>query len=405
MFTGKGQAGNWADPNNWSGSGATPTSFDVIPVSTVENGAFTARILMFLGQEQVTVNGGLTTTSPGGCISFMVCEGANATFTPTSSLNDAGGMIVGNDGVGSLLAQGTAGGQHSTLKAANVQIGKAEEATGSVTVDGASLSSAQLFVVGQGGKGTLDVLHGGTVSAGGDLVVGAESGATGAISLASGGSLSVAGAARIGTAMGNAMPQGVGTVSIGAGSYMDVAQGLMVGGASAIMLAGGTLTETGSAGAEVLQGGRIVGTGTITAPTMRLLAGGGVEAKGGTLVVNAVGGDGTGTLQIDSGSTAVLSAATIGAVKIAFAGSGAALDLSHGVASAAAITDFAAGDTIVMQGIDQLSWNGTSDLLTLSDNGHAVDTLHILGSWGSSNPFSLTETSVGAVIGLAVPHS
>ena len=69
------------------------------------------------------------------------------------------------------------------------------------------------------------------------------------------------------------------------------------------------------------------------------------------------------------------------------------------------ITGFGAGDTIVVPGVDALSWNGVSDMLTLSEGGHPVEALHMLGSWGSGNPFTLNETSAGAVIGLAVPHS
>lgn len=402
QFTGRGRAGDWSDPNNWGGH-IGPAGFDIVPMSTTEDGAFTARILMMLGQETVTVNGALTTTSPGLCISMMVCEGATAVFNPTASLHDAGGLIVGNDGQGTLIAHGTAGGAHATLEAVNLQIGKHAGSAGSVTLDGAALTSDTIVLVGQQGQGTLALSQGGTLAAANDFLVGAWSGSAGTVTLAGGSLVRVGGDARIGTTLPAGTPQGTAQMSIDATSRLDVAGMMQVGTAARLTLGGGTIDVASPAGLDVNMAGVLAGHGTVSASTIGLLCGGTIEASGGTLTLGgAISGD--GTITIDSGATAALSAATIGGVHIAFAGASAALDLAHGVASEAAISGFAAGDSIVMAGVDQLAWDGAHDVLTLIDQGKTVDQLHILGSWGSADPFSLAETSAGAVITLASGH-
>jgi hypothetical protein len=48
--------------------------------------------------------------------------------------------------------------------------------------------------------------------------------------------------------------------------------------------------------------------------------------------------------------------------------------------------------------VDQIGWNGSADLLTLSQGGSVVDTLQFSGNY-SAGAFSLTQTDTGAVIG------
>jgi hypothetical protein len=77
--------------------------------------------------------------------------------------------------------------------------------------------------------------------------------------------------------------------------------------------------------------------------------------------------------------------------------------LAHGVVDQGVISGFAAGDSLVMQDVDHIGWNGSTDVLTLSDDGAVVDTLHFAGTY-ATGAFTLTQTGAGALIALAVHH-
>lgn len=396
-FTGHGRAGDWSDPNNWSNGAPGANTLALVQQSAVENGAFTAKILMLLGQEQVTFNGAVATTSTGECSSMMVCEGATATFTATSSLTDPGGLIVGNDGQGAVIAQGSAGGQHATLHVSSLKVGKDADATGAFTVNGAVLHDDMNAYVGESGIGSMVVENGGQVSVGGTLHVGAAAGAHGTLMLASGGSVTVAGDTTIGMANPNGTG-GLASLSVGAGSTLSTGGDFSVAPGCTVTLTGGTIHAGGSAGMQFQQGAQVSGAGTLSAAQIALFPGATLTASGGTLAVQAASIGGNGTLAIGANSTAVLTAAAIGNIGIAFTGAHGALDLAHGVNCTATIADFAAGDTILMQGVDAISWDGTHDMLTLTDHGAVVDRLHFSGSFGA-NPFTFTQTSAGGLIG------
>jgi len=405
IFTGAGQAGNWSDPMNWAGDRAPVVNgVALIPVSATLNGSFSIHQLMLLGNEAVTVNGVVNTANTNLCTAFMVCADAVATFTPASTLNDAGGLIVGNISTGTLIAQGTPA-AHATLNSAAGSIGKKSDGIGTVTIDGGHWNNTMYLYVGQDGQGTLNVENHGLVSVGTNLVVGEVAGATGSVTLASGGDITTGGDLKIGDSLYKTANDGTGQVSVGTGSTLSVGGSVQISGNGALSLSGGAVsTNDTTLGVQIAAGATVSGYGTIASTGIGIFDRGSITASGGTLVLDGVV-HGSGAVQIAAGSTLKLTADTIGGVQIAFLGAGASLDLPHGFADDATIHGFGSGDSIVVAGAaDALSWNAHDDVLSVSSAGQVVDTLRFSGSF-LSNPFALSQTSAGAIITLAGTHS
>jgi T5SS/PEP-CTERM-associated repeat protein len=402
IFTGAGQSGNWADPLNWA-NGRLPVADAValIPVSTTMNGGFSIHQLMLLGNEAVTVNGVINIGSANLCTAFMVCADAVATFTPGAALNDdLGGLVVGNISTGTLIAKGNATTQ-ATLTSAVGSVGKKSDGTGTVTIDGAHWNNAGYLYVGQEGNGTLNVENNGLVNVGTNLIVGVVAGATGSVTLSSGGDLTTTGALKIGESLYKTATDGTGQVSVGAGSTLTIGGSVQISGNGALSLAGGLVsTSDTTLGVQIAAGATISGYGTASSTGTGFHDRGVITASGGTLVLNGVV-NGSGAVQIAAGSTLQLTADTIGGVQIAFLGSAASLDLPHGFADDATIHGFGSGDSIVLAGAaDALSWNAHSDVLSVSSAGEVVDTLRFAGTF-AANPFTLSQTSAGAIITLS----
>ncbi len=108
---------------------------------------------------------------------------------------------------------------------------------------------------------------------------------------------------------------------------------------------------------------------------------------------------GTGTIQINSDSTAVLTGSSLKLTGIAFIGSDATLSLAHGSNVTAAISGFSIGDAINMANIDAVSFNAPKGILTISENNAQVETLHLVGNF-AGDMFAVHQTSAGAVISL-----
>ena len=402
-FTGHGQTGNWADPLNWT-RGLVPGAADraLIGVSTSMNGSFTASTIMFLGTEAVTINGTMNSLSTGECNSFMVCDHAVVTTSSTASLNVSGGIVVGLDTVGTLAGQ-SSGAAHSTINALSMKIGQDSGSVGSVTLDGTVMHLSQHLNVGLGGTGTLAVTDGGHVTVGTEMHVGEVKGSTGHLVLSGGSTVTVAANAIIGTF-------GTGTMSISGGSALTLGSGLDVVGGSSVTLSAGTITAAppvgGHAAVQVEAGATLSGNGTVNciASSQTIPAGitdnGTITATGGALVLHG-NVSGTGSIQIAANSSVAITGATIGLSTIAFAGGNGALSLSHGgVTDHVCITGFASGDSILMSGVDAITWNGTTDILSLTSSGHSVDNLHLTGTY-TAGSFTLTQTQAGALIGLS----
>jgi T5SS/PEP-CTERM-associated repeat protein len=356
----------------------------------------------------------LTTLSTNHCNSFMDCNGAVVTFSPTATMNDAGGLIVGVHAQGTFIAQGS-GAQHAVINSRDGKIGQHLGSNGSMTVDDAVWHNSERMFVGLSGQGSLTVSDAGHVTAGDCFGIGVNKGGTGHVTLSGGSTLSVGTFAVIG---GNGIDTdtpppsgtgiGTGTLLVESGSAFSVVQSLKISAGSAARLDGGTIS-VGNAfpGLTILSGGTLSGNGTVnvgpaTGKSAGITDGGVVSASGGTLVLNSVV-SGTGQMQIADGSTLVLNGSSIGVPSIAFTGSTGTLSLAHGIAEHATITGFGAGDSILMAGVDGMSFNASTDVMTLTSGTQVVDTLHLSGSY-ASNAFTLTQSGADAMIGFASAH-
>ncbi len=132
-FTGDGAVGNWSDPANWSG--------DKLPgqhtaLNAVENGTSAFDTLMMLGTETITVNGTIDTNATGASQSFMICQNGTVVLTPSAAFHSDGGFLVGVNGHGTVIAEGT-GATRSSITSVIVLIGQHTAGVGSVTIDDA----------------------------------------------------------------------------------------------------------------------------------------------------------------------------------------------------------------------------------------------------------------------------
>jgi T5SS/PEP-CTERM-associated repeat protein len=400
-FDGEGQAGNWSDPKNWWNGLPGASSLVLVPLSATLNGSFAAQTVMLLGTETVTVNGTLITHNPNLCESFMVCDGAVANFNPGSVLNDAGCLIVGNDDEGTLTALASAS-SHASLTTAAAIIGRLDDGVGVVKVAGGQWTDTGGMAVGLNGQGALLITDDGVVSVGTNLTIGVNEGASGQITVANGGTLAVY--ATLGVGSGIAGDQGEATLTIGQAGLVTVGSGLNVPVGETLTMAGGTLRGGAYAGGVLVEtGGLLSGFGTIAMPSGAIADCGTIVATGGTLVLDGILAGPTGTLDIAKGATADITGSEIGHVTIAFTGADGVLDLATGLTDLGKIADFAAGDVIQMAGLTGLSFNATTDVLTLKDGNSTVDTLRFAGAY-SSNAFTLTQSSAGALITVGSGH-
>jgi len=396
-FSGKGLAGDLADPRNWAGGvvpGIADTALIKINVGAPIGGTFAVNNMMLLGTEKITFTGTLDTAGVGACQGLMVCDGAEAVFAPGAVLNDGNAFIVGNDAVGTLLAQGS-GATHSVINSVSANIGKQDAGVGVVTIDDGVWINSGRALIGDAGVGTVNVIDKGSVTIGGEIVMAASLGSSGTLNIASGGAVTGTGALQEGgTGKGDAV------INVGSASSLTVGTTLTVGSGSAIDLAGGTVTAGVTAGGiRLLAGGTMSGFGTLAdADGVPIGDSGVIRATGGTLTV-AGNVDGSGAVQIAANSSAVLTGASLRMASIAFIGPDATLSLAHGSTVTAAISGFAIGDMIAIGSVDAVSFAAATGILTLSENNAQVETLHLAGSF-SGEMFAVHQSAGHAIITL-----
>jgi T5SS/PEP-CTERM-associated repeat protein len=394
-FSGHGQAGNLLDPLNWVG-GVTPgindTALITENVGGPVGGTFKVNNMMLLGTETITFTGTLDTAGVGACTGLMVCDGAVAVFAPGAVLNDGNVLIVGNDAVGTMLAQGS-GATHSVINTVDANLGKQDDGIGTLTIDDGVWKNSGHVVIGDNGVGTLNVIDNGSVMIGGSVDMAADAGSSGKMTIASGGSVVVAGSLDVGDAASA-------KVSVGTGSRLTVDHGLAVGASGEVDIAGGTVAGGVTTDRiNVLAGGVIAGHGVLTAPDGVAIEDDGIiRASGGTLEVDG-NINGTGAIQIAANAIANITGASLKLAAISFIGPAATLDLTHGSNVTAAISGFAIGDVIGMANVDAASFNVPTGMLTLTEHGVKVESLHLLGSF-TGDTFAIQQTAAGALITL-----
>jgi hypothetical protein len=398
IFAGAGQAGNWADPNNWVNGvpGTTDTAFFGAGPNETINSSMAVGNLMAIGSQTLTFTGVVTSYGNGPCTGVMVCVGATLDFVPGSTLDDEAKLIVGVAAVGTFDATGTAA-DPTTINAGNITLGKNTAGTGNMTVDHATVNT-QCIWDGFVGNGNLTITDGSRVNVSSNVVEACTAGDTATLTLTNGGDLAIAGGAVIG-GISPYVAAGIATVSIAAGTSMTVQGGVHVEAGSTVTVSGGTFAAGMTGGYLVVMAGALLqGNGLITTTTHY-----GVEADFGTIV--AQGGTlqidgtiiGTGTMQIDADSTLAITGRIINPLTIDFVGSHSILSIAHGANIQAELSGFGFGDQIVTTGVSSATWSAATGSLTLFEGSQNVDTLHLAGSY-AGDIFKVSQSHGASVI-------
>ncbi len=393
----------WNTASNWSGGvvpGAANTA--LFTHNAVLSGPIEVGTLMLIGSETVSINGAIKTDSTNVCESFMVCQDSNVTFNAGSSLTDAGGFEVGVHGVGSVTVDGASGSlAAASLHVANLKIGQFTGGVGTLTLAGGSVSVVAPCLVGLAGQGTLNMSGTSTLTANG-LGLGAQVTGSGHLNMSGNASAYAASWIDIGTAVAGGIG-GTGAVALSGNASLACRDTVTVGAGSSVTMAGGTLSAgIGGMGLVVDQGGTVSGNGTIVSASHGVTVNGSLESAGGTLMVTG-NLSGMGKVEIGAGSTLDLVASKISAPTLSFMGSTGTLELAPEVGGAFSIAGFQAGDQLLVAGIDHASWNGTTDVLSLSEHGQVMDQLHLTGV-AANAAFSVTPGIGGSMIALVPSH-
>jgi T5SS/PEP-CTERM-associated repeat protein len=346
---------DWFTAGNWSPSGVPGAATDVLINSSAANptaiNAGSALAKNVTVGDSVTGTGILSITNAGKLASTAGTVGARAGSTGTVTVSSAGSasvwtiandLVVGQSGKGTLNIN--AGGKVSGSYA---YLGANAGSTGTATVDGAGANwaTSQALFVGFNGTGSLTVSNGGTTNSLYGLI-GDLAGSTGTVVVKGPGSR-----------WSNAADLQVG--GEGAGSLAVLNQGEVKSGRASI---GAFLGSTGTATVD--------GFGSLWAVNGDLVAG---ESGNGTLNVTAGGKVGSsygylGQQAGSSGTVAVNGAGSIWAVDQAlFVGLGGtgALTVSNGGAVSSTyglIGDFKGSTgTVLVQGPNSL-WVNSADL-------------------------------------------
>ena len=403
VYKGTGPVADWHTASNWS-AGYVPGAADTALFlhSAVLNGPIEVGTLMLIGSETMSISGAIKTDSTNQCESFMVCQDSNVTFNAGSSLSDAGGMEVGVHGVGTVTIDGASGSAAAaSLSMVDLKIGQFAAAVGTVNIASGNVNVQFPTFVGQMGQGTLNITGTGTETTGG-LGLGADQGGSGTLNMSGNAVLTATSWMQIGDAVVGGVG-GTGVVNLSGNSDLISKGTASIGAGSTVNVAGGTFTIGGAGmGLIINQAGQLSGNGTVTSAYHGVTDNGLLASSGGTLVVTG-NLSGMGAVQVGTGSTLDLVASHISVPSIAFMGSTGTLELAPEVSGNFSIANFEAGDQLLVSGIDSAAWNGSTDMLTLSEHGQALDHLTLTGVAANAS-FSVTPGIGGSVIALVPTH-
>ena len=323
---------------------------------------------------------------------------------------NAGPLVVGDAGIGSLLIDGMNNGITGQVTAFNATIGSQAGGQGTVTLDGGEMlvanvgAASSLLTVGGGGTGSLLLENGSEVAVGaaqasattnsGELLVGGAG--SGLVRIGSYSSLLVYGEAVIGNGAGAAQVTvgesagdtalfGVdGTLGINAHSHVTLGGTNATIRADAIAVgAGGTISGAGTVSGEV-GGNHTVALATISND-------GSISAEGGTLLVYG-NVEGNGQLAIGDNATMTLQAHVGGNETLSFgANAEAILDDPHNFAGT--IANFDTGDTLKLAGLQASNPVFANGVLTL-DTAFGPLQLRFTGNY-APNGFTVSPDGLG----------
>ena len=392
----------WSNPISADWSTTLDWSDEVVPNNT------TIEVLLSqLGTYTVSVGAGesfavdaVTVSGSGGTLLV------NGTITVAGTSLPDGNLVVGkNQGDDATLVIGSTGAVIGTGTIA-LEVGTGLDASGTVMVNGGTLSGIDGIDVGETGLGQLD-LNGGLVNAGtGDIEVGTQSGDFGLLAVNDGGT--VAGGT---LAVGSAASSGFVEIGFtGAGTVMTAAvtvgaEGSITLGSSAALLStsGALIVGAQGSGASLTDFGSVDATGAVSIGAQSDDTGTVDVEMGGTLEAGAllVGISGSGDLTVYDGGQ--VSLAGTGNVNVGAAPGGSGTVEIDGGAGFDADGYFSVGaanasGTLLVESGGTLTTGGTSALGDIDASGSGVAAATVNGNWIVDGPILVGNTGAGTLV-------
>lgn len=283
--------------------------------------------------------------------------------TYTGNTNVEGGTLLVNNGGKITLTS-------------RVYVADAAGTTGVLTIDGAGSSvtgpTGDVNRVGNNGNGTLNVINGGTYTAGSGLQLGHEAGSSGTVNVSTGGTINAAGLL-IGNGNGSTNSNGAtGTFNILAGGTVNVG----AGGTGTVLLTNLNSTSTGTVNIGAFGGGTV----------------------GGTLNAALIqGGAGTNIVNFNQTNDIALSTRIIGAVSVNQNGTGKTT-LSATNHTFTGVTTVNAGTLELTGGINSMYSGGvTAGQVTVNGGTLLLSNSDIFGQSNTALNVVLTVNAGGTV--------
>lgn len=317
----------------------------------------------------------------------LISDGSNASINgPGSTWDIAGALQIGSAAAGALSV--TNGGS-ITAAALDAGVQNTGTANGAGQVDvigtGSQIDIGNDAIIGDAGTGALSILGGATFAAN-NLVIGNSTG-NGAVFISGAGSqLNLPGTLDVGVTLG------IGELTIGAGATVTAATAVLQ---NEVVNQGGTFT---SRQIEILPGAALVGSGTFGAPDGSIINDGTMNASGGIAIASS-SITGTGTLRVGDGATLDVTGGVDNDQSVTFSASGGTLIVEDARDFQGVITQFAAGDQIVVDAPFFGGFRQNGSIISVITAGQTV------GALGFASIALATEaaTTNGALVYDVVP--
>jgi T5SS/PEP-CTERM-associated repeat protein len=332
-------------------------------------------------------SGGKVATTGDAAIAGAGADGSNVSVTgPGSSLEIAGALQVGSAAAGALSVT-TGGIVTAAALDAGVQNVGTKVGIGQVDVigPGSAIDIGNDAIIGDAGTGALSILGGGTFAAD-SLVIGNPTGHGAVFVSGSGSLLDLSGTLNVGVTLG------VGELTIGKDATVIAATAVLQ---NELVNQGGTFAADQI---EVASGAALVGSGAFGAVDGSIVNDGTVNASNGMAMSNG-SITGAGTLLIGNGARLDLTGGVASNQSVVFSASSGALIVQdigdfHGV-----ITQFAAGDQIVVDAPLSGGFTQNGSVISVIAGGGTIGTL----GFASTVLAMEAATTAGALVYDVVP--